>query len=182
MNFNKQVKSELSETELIALIIAFLEIHKFKLHNQENSKLIFKRGSLLKNMVTFNPLNWKSNVSIIINSSVVNYDWQIDSTFQAVTKQEETVWESFIRSFNKTIKSGKLSNKDTIEALKSNRKSIAGYLLYAILGGIIIGIPSGVIAYLTDIDSIASIGAASGAIAFLYWKIEKEKIKNKDGS
>lgn len=182
MNFNNQVKSELSNTELIDLVITFFDTHNFKLHTQEQSKLTFKKGSLLKNMATFNPLNWKSDISIKINNSVVDYNWQIDSTFQAVTKQEVTVWESFVRSFSQTIKSGKLSNKETIEALESNKKSIGGYILYAILGGIIIGIPSGIIAHLTGIDSIVSIGAASGAMASLYWKIEKEKIKNKDGS
>lgn len=107
---------------------------------------------------------------------------QIDSTFQTVTKQEETVWESFIANFNEKIKSGKLSTKETIEAIESNKKSIKGYIMFAILGGIIIGIPSGIIAYLTGDDSIMSIGVTSGSIGFLFWKIEKEKSKNQDRS
>ena len=62
MNFKNQVKSELSNTELINLIITFFDIYNFKLHTRDQSTLIFKRGSLLKNMVTFNPLNWRSNI------------------------------------------------------------------------------------------------------------------------
>lgn len=49
---------------------------------------------------------------------------------------------------------------------------------WALLGALIGGIPAGLIAYWTGINSIISIGAASGAIGLLTKKINDEKKKN----
>lgn len=176
MKFKNRVKSQLPNNELRQLTIRYFKEHKFTLHTNEKNKLMFKRGSLAQNMITFNPLKWKSFFLVVINNSDVDYECKVDSTFQAVTKQEEIVWETFVANFHSTIENGMISNQETKNALRANNKSIGGYLLYALLGGIILGIPSGFIAYYTGIDSIITIGAASGALGFLYWKIEKEKI------
>lgn len=177
MNIKNRVKSQLPDNVLKELIIRYFEEHNFKLDTNEQFKLTFKRGSLAKNMITFNPLNWKSILTVKVNNSEVDYNWKVDSTFQVVTKQEEKVWESFVSNFHTTIESGVLSNQDTQEALLTNKKSIKGYLLHAVMGAILFGIPSGLLAHYTGMAIIVSIGAASGALGFLYWKIEKEKAR-----
>ena len=64
------------------------------------------------------------------------------------------------------------------KTLKTTKRKNLKYLGWAVLGGLIGGLPSGLIAYWTGINTIASIGATSGAIALLTKKINDEKKKN----
>jgi hypothetical protein len=49
------------------------------------------------------------------------------------------------------------------------------YVGWALLGGLLGGVPTGFIAYWTGVDSIVSIGAVGGAIVLLTQKINDEK-------
>jgi hypothetical protein len=64
------------------------------------------------------------------------------------------------------------------KALITTKNNSLKYVAWAALGGIIGGIPAGLVAYWTEIHSIASIGAAGGAIALLTKKINDGKKKN----
>ena len=76
----------------------------FKLHSNNEDQLVFKRGSILLNMVTFNPLQWNSTITIEIADSVINSEFDINTDFQAVTLKEEQLWESFVSNFKESIR------------------------------------------------------------------------------
>lgn len=150
----------------------------FKLVKSDENSLQFKRGSVLNNMVTFNPLKWKSSINIKFEENIVKANFDINTIHQAVTLKEERLWQKFISNYQKTIETGKSLISENQLELKATKKSSWKYIGYAILGAIVFGIPSGIIAYLTGIESIVSIGAVSGALMFMMNKIEKERREN----
>ena len=174
MNFKEHIKSNLTKDQNISLIVEYFTTYGFELRSQNESRLIFGSGSILRNMLTFNPLNWKSETIIQLSDSEVILNSEINTMFQTVTKQEEAVWNTFIKSFRKTIENGKMELDANQESIEVNKSSSYGYLGYAVLGGFIFGIPSGFIAHFTGLDFIVSIGAACGAMCFVLWKRNRE--------
>ncbi|WP_089332009.1 hypothetical protein [Hymenobacter mucosus] len=61
------------------------------------------------------------------------------------------------------------------EIVKANKKNSLKYLGWALVGGLIGGIPAEFIAYVTDIDAIAAMGTAGGVLVLLNKKINNEK-------
>ena len=105
-----------------------------------------------------------------------NFD--INTIHQAVTLEEEKLWEKFISNYQKNIETGKSLISENKSALEATKKSSWEYIGYAVLGAIILGIPSGIIADLTGIESLVAIGAVSGALIFLMYRINKQKEEN----
>ncbi|MEL6942189.1 MAG: hypothetical protein AAFO82_05930 [Bacteroidota bacterium] len=150
----------------------------FKLVSSNKNSLQFRRGSMLRNMITFNPLKWKSSIQIEFHEENIVVNFDINTIYQIVTIREERLWANFISNYQRTIETGKsLIFENQIE-LKNTKKSSWKYIRYALLGAITFGVPSGIIAYLTDIESIVAIGTASGALTFMMNKINKEKEEN----
>ena len=133
---------------------------------------------MLRNMVTFNPLKWKSSIRIEFDKETVIANFDINTIHQAVTLKEEKLWGKFISNYQRTIETGKSFISENQSELKDTKKTTWKYIRYAILGAIIVGIPSGIIAHLTGIESIVTIGAVSGALIFMMNKINKEKEEN----
>lgn len=171
------MESKLPKEKIRALIIEYYQLHGFKLASQDDSQLVFKQGSTLRNMATFNPLKWKSETIIQFVRSDVTISSEISTSFQVVTAQEESVWQSFIASLQELILTGDLDPNANKESIEANKSSTKGYLGYAVLGSLLLGIPSGFAAHLTDMDSLVYIGASCGAMSFLFWKINMENQK-----
>jgi len=168
-------------TDLRELTIEYFKKSGFK-HNDKNTtdrKIIFRRGSITSNMWTFNPLNWKSEIDIEINGHEVNANFNINAAGQIPTNNDELLWETFIDNYQKYLRD---SNFDFLtensKTLKTTKNKNLKYLGWAALGGLIGGIPAGLIAYWTGINTVVSIGAAGGAIALLTKKINDDKKKN----
>src|SRR5688572_26761297 len=119
LNFNIQGSQELAYQR----ILNYFERQGFKLSKSTKDELVFKRGNTFLNMVTFNPLQWKSNVNITISNSEVNAVFDIDTSFQAVTLKEEQLWEHFINNFKNSV----LNEIDLVsinnELLKETKKN-----------------------------------------------------------
>ncbi len=180
MNYKNQVESPLSDNELKTLLIQYFNLHKFILASDMQSKLVFKCGSKIKNLVTFNPLKWKSETIINIENSIVEYECTVDASFQAVTIQEEKVWDTFIANLETTIERGKLSTQNIRAISQDNKRSIRTYILYVILGAVIFGIPSGIISHYTEINLFIFIGPSIGGLLFLFWKMINERNNYQD--
>ena len=70
----------------------------FKKFGESNQPLTYKKGSVLLNMVAFNPLNWKSTVTVTLKDQFVEAAFDINSMGQMVTPKEEScgTWSSKI--------------------------------------------------------------------------------------
>ena len=148
--------------------------------NSSETTIRFERGSIASNMWTLNPLKWKSEIDIQINGKEVIANFNINASGQIPTTKELQLWETFIANYQKYVCA---SNFDFLnensENLKSTKSNNLKYIGWAFIGALIGGIPSILIAKLTGIDSIASIGAALGAVVFLMIKIDGDKNKRK---
>ena len=143
-----------------------------------NDSLQFQRGSVLNNTITFNPLKWKSNIDIRFEGDLVRASFDINTIYQAVTFEEENMWDKFISNFQKSIETGESFISENNSALKATKQSAWKYIKYAILGALIFVVPSGVIAHYTGVTSITTVGAVIGSVIFLINKINQDKEDN----
>ncbi len=147
----------------------------FKLSSKKTGSLRFKRGSFMQNAITFNPLKWKSYISIELKKTTVIANFNINTVHQAVTKEEKETWDLFISNYQKNLESGESLISENRASLRSTKRSAWKYIGWAFLGVILYGIPSGLIAYITEIDEIFFVGAPAGTMHFLYGKIGRPK-------
>ena len=152
--------------------------HGFKLEQSTDSRLTFSRGSTLLNMVTFNPLKWKSKITIDFAPTKLVAGFDINTAGQIVTPKEERLWDGFIENYKQTLhKDFDYSSANRV-LLKDTKRNSLKYVGYAVVGGLLAGIPAGFIAYWTGIDEIVGMAAAGGALAMVTYQVEKEKKKN----
>jgi hypothetical protein len=178
MNQKIEFKSDKSIEELKRATTTYFTEQGFKLEIDDEKFLQFKRGNTLKNMVTFNPLKWKSVTQISFEEKKVIANFEINTIYQAVTFKEEKMWENFISNYQKTIETGKSFISENKKQLKETKKSQWIYVGYALLGAIVFGIPGGILTYFTGIESFTTMGAIGGSMYFMLNKINNEKDKN----
>ncbi len=179
---NKSIKFKVSEpTDLKELTIQYFIKSGF---NQKDSspterEIKFGRGSIASNMWTLNPLNWKSEIDIEFNGQEVKANLNINAAGTIPTNKDEILWQQFVDNYQKYLHD---SNFDFLfensKALRTTQRKNLKYLGWAILGALIGGIPAGLIAYWTGINTIVSIGAGAGTMALLIMKINDDKTKN----
>jgi hypothetical protein len=165
-------------TDLRKMTIEYFEKSGFKQFDNQSTetKIKFGRGSIASNMWTLNPLNWKSEIDIEFNGQEVKANFNVNAVGQIPTNKDELLWDTFIDNYQKYLRDSNFDflteNSKTLNTTKSKNLK---YLGWAIIGGLIGGIPAGLIAYWTGITIIVSFGAAGGAIALLTKKINDEK-------
>jgi hypothetical protein len=177
---HKKIEFTVSDnSDLTKGTIEYFKQSDFKyIDNTTDEKLRFKRGSIALNMWTFNPLKWKSEIDIEISGQKIRANFIINATGQIATQDEQKLWDSFIVNYKTYLNDNKFDFKtENKRTLSSTKKNSLKYVGWALLGALIGGIPAGLIAYWTGINSIISIGAASGAIGLLTKKINDEKKK-----
>ena len=147
--------------------------------NLADRKIRFERGSIASNMWTFNPLNWKSEIDVEIDGQEVKANFNINTAGQIPTNKDEMLWETFMDNYEKYLCDQNFDFlTENSKSLKIKKNKNIKYIGWAALGGLIGGIPAGMIAYWTGIHLIVSIGAAGGAIALMTKKINDDKKKN----
>lgn len=170
-----------NDGDLSAKVIEYFKKSGFKQvdRGSSGSKLVFERGSLFTNMVTFNPLNWKSEIEIFIEEEHVSANFHIDAIGQIPTSKDERLWDIFIGNFQKYLCDVNFDFQSENNALVRQTKSKnLTYIGWTLLGAVFGGIPAGFIAHSTGIHVVAAIGASLGAIAFLMMKIYSDKPEN----
>ncbi|MFD1188819.1 hypothetical protein [Pontibacter rugosus] len=147
----------------------------FRLAESSERFLSFKRGSFLLNMVTMNPLKWKSIINVEIGDEVVKAVFDIDTTSQLASVKEEELWDNFITNYREAI----IEDFNYVEAnnklLRSTLSGTRKFIGAAVVGAVAAWIPAAVIAHYTGIGSIGGIGATAGALGYLSYIIEKER-------
>jgi hypothetical protein len=176
----KKIKFTISDNyDLTERTIEYYKVSGFKRYDTDDENLKFGRGSVASNVWTFNPLKWKSEIEIKIAGQEISADFNINATGQIPTRMEEELWDSFIDNYKNYLTDNKFNFKaENARNLRSTKNNSLKYVGWALLGGLIGAVPSGVIAYLTGINLIVSIGAAGGAIGLLTKKINDAKKKN----
>ncbi len=132
-----------------------------------DKKMVFRRGSLLSNMFTFNPLKWKSVIEIEIQGQEVQLQLNVNTFGQAPTHKELALWDDFLTNIEAFMSHSNVDylqqNKAALKAVRKNNYRLLGWIL---VGVILAGIPATFLAIYTGIDSIAAIGSGIGALYF----------------
>jgi hypothetical protein len=147
----------------------------FKLTTQTDSSVSFTKGSKLQNVSSINPLNWKSTIDIMIVNNIMLADFNIDTTGQIVTPEEEALWNSFLEKYKVSVIDNMDVTNDIKAELKRTQQNTWKYVGWAFVGGVVGIIPCALLARLTGFDFIAPIGAAGGAILFMMNRINKDR-------
>ncbi|WP_200975294.1 hypothetical protein [Echinicola sp. 20G] len=150
----------------------------FRQTSRTENQITFKKGSTLRNMVTFNLLNWKSEVRATLQNDTVMVDFDINTTGQLITPREEKLWDMFIENYKTSVTDKVDMTSENQRHLRETKRDNVSYIKWALIGAIAFGIPFGFLAYFTDIGILASIGATAGGVSFVTFKINSERKKN----
>ncbi|HEY1038064.1 MAG TPA: hypothetical protein VGF30_01590 [Bacteroidia bacterium] len=161
----KPIEFEITDpTQVVEKTIHFFTRSEFKLVEQNGNNLKFKKGSILRNGFTFDPLKWKSDLTVEITGNKIKAKLDIANTGQSMGNKEEEVLDSFFKSYKLYVNEGLDFEKAHADAAQKIKKHGWNIVLWAVLGAVVIGVPAGIIAYLTGIKSILTTGAIFGAI------------------
>ncbi len=107
-------------------LILFFEKINFEVVLSKGGTLKFKKGSLTKNLFTFNALNVKSETNITLSpNGLVTGQIIVDLTGQMVTEHEVNLWKIFIKNIEEFIEKGiENRNKERRNKLLSIFKSL----------------------------------------------------------
>lgn len=175
----KQITFQVTDTSAAIEATRSLFIGQgFKVVEESEERIVFSKGSVLQNVASFNPLNWKSRVEVLIQNNTVNADFDINTTGQLVTPREESLWDTFVQKYQQAVVENVDVKPEISRELKGLRINTWKYVLWAFVGGLIVGAPFAFVAYLTGIDMLAPMGAAGGAILFMMNRINNDRQKN----
>ena len=118
-----QTEFEIEKTK--QLLIKYLKVNNFRVE-VINNRIIAKKGSTLGNMVTFNPLSWKSYQEFNIDTYEVILHSEVDDSFQMVTFNEKKIWPAFYQELEEVLKTGKINSKKLkqLNEIFQNKKAL----------------------------------------------------------
>jgi len=109
----------------------------FNLKFQDNTKLIFIRGSYFTNFWTFNPLKWKSNIEVSITDLEVKVTAIVHTVGQIVLTAEDRLWDEFLNNLKVYLTENidfKENNRNQLREVKKESIKFVGKIA---LGGLI---------------------------------------------
>jgi len=169
-----------ASAELQQRFITYFEKMGFKIAEQkvEAGKWRFEKGSHWGNAFTFNPLKWKSAVEVEIQAEQLTARFFMNTIHQFPTEHDEHLWDVFVAHFEKYLHQPAFDFKTAnAQALKVAKRKNRKYLGWALLGGLLLGIPTGFLAHWLNMPIIASMGAAAGGLALMSKKIKEDRAK-----
>jgi hypothetical protein len=185
MKFEINFTTDKSTGEVVASTTNYFVPQGFRLASNQFDTLVFVRGSQLANFYTFNPLNIQSKTSIHIKANeaatAVHAIFDINTAGQVITSKEEAIWQRFVNNYQGCILTGQDLLEQNQQLLQQGKKANLKYIGWAALGAILAGVPAVFVAYWVGISSIASMGAVAGGMGMMYYKINQDKEKEKNG-
>lgn len=128
MNFEVQIETRKETNTVTYLIKEYFRNQGFDISEEQNNSITFKRGSKFLNSITFNPLKWKSEITVLYETTQIIARFDIDTVNQLVTAKEEQLWITFIENFKNTIESGNSfiseNNKNVSSTIKHSWKLV----------------------------------------------------------
>ncbi len=128
MNFEVKIETRKDKDSVAYLTKEYFRNLGFDISEEQKNSITFKRGSKLLNSITFNPLKWKSEITVLYETTQIVARFDIDTVNQLVTAKEEQLWISFIENFKNTIESGNSfiseNNKNVSSTIKHSWKIV----------------------------------------------------------
>ncbi len=94
-----------------------------------------------------------------------------------MTPKEETLWDTFIENYKVSITNGLDLTTENQLQIQETRGDSLKYVKWALIGAFVFGVPSGILDYISGIDTLAPMGALIGAAFFIASKINQERKK-----
>ena len=168
----KQIQIIVTDTSLLPERIAdYFNRFGIIITDNNNDILKFKQNSSLLDAWKTNPLKWGSEILVTITDNKVLASFHIDTDAQMNTKEEESVWQTFIYNFEQYLTTGNFSNEKLESKILHNKKSRISYVSWAIFGAVIGGMVS--LLYKKWVDgnsSISFVFIPVFATLFLSWR------------
>ena len=137
----KQIQIIVTDTSVLAERIAnYFNQFGFIITDNNNDILKFKQKSSLLDAWKTNPLKWGSEIIVTIIDNKVLANFYVDTDAQMNTKEEESVWQTFIYNFEQYLTTGNFSNEKLESIILQNKKSRISYVSWAIFGAVIGGL------------------------------------------
>ncbi len=169
----------LSSDDIGKRVIDFLGRHNFTLSEATGSFLKFRQQASLLDAWKTNPIKWGSEISIAISHNSIKADFQVDTTAQMNTAEEDAVWQTFIKDFQAHVTTGATESSQLELMISQNKKTRLSYFAWAISGALIGGILALLYTKLTNNHSTISLLIIPVvATTFLSWKINVTKAKD----
>jgi hypothetical protein len=176
----KQIQIIVTDTSVLPERIAdYFNQFGFIITDTNNDILKFKQNSSLLDPWKTNPLKWGSEIIVTIIDNKVLANFYVDTDAQMNTKEEESVWQTFIYNFEQYLTTGNFSNEKLESKILHNKKSWISYVSWAIFGAVIGGMVS--LLYKKWVDGNSSISVVFIPVfvtLFLGWRKNWGKIKN----
>jgi hypothetical protein len=168
----KQIQITVTDTSVLPERIADY-FNRFGIIITENNNgfLKFKQNSSILDAWKSNPLKWGSEITVSIIDNKVLASFHVDTDAQMNTKEEESVWQTFIYNFEQYLTTGNFSNEKLESKILHNKKSRISYVSWAIFGAVIGGMVS--LLYKKWVDgnsSISFVFIPVFATLFLGWR------------
>ena len=187
--FDNSLKSNQVERQIIVVvsdtiqlaerIIGYFKTFEFKLIEEDKNLLKFRQHASLLDTWKTNPLKWGSEIHISLNDNNVIATFHVDTCSQIKTKEEETVWITFIDTFQNYLTYGEISNQKLTATILDSKRSRLSYFSWSILGALTGGLLGLLYNRLTGTTSILSIFLIPVlATFFLRWRLTYVKKKN----
>lgn len=159
-------------------IIYYFTHSGFMLLQKEENEFKFNHTSSIFNTWYFNPLKWKSNITVNITTQQIKVDCKIDNDAQMNSWEEENVWNAFLKNFELYL----LNNIDfTVAnsiAIRESRKSALKYIGWAATGAILGGAISILLSEKTGMTISTYLLIPFCALLLLNNRIRNKKIKS----
>jgi hypothetical protein len=176
----KQIQITVTDTSVLPERIAdYCKQFGFIITDNNNGILKFKQNSSLLDAWKTNPLKWGSEIIVTIIDNKVLANFYVDTDAQMNTKEQESVWQTFIYNFEQYLTTGNFSNEKLESKILHNKKSRISYVRWAIFGAVIGGLVS--LLYKKWVDgnsSISFVFIPVFATLFLGWRRNWGKMKN----
>jgi len=170
-------KSSLQLLELKSSVISFFRDLDYIKIDDKNSSIQIRRGSKFKNGFTFNPLKWKSDITINfeeINNIIHIYgSFKINTKKQVVTEKDITLWNQVFENFENLILNGKSDSNFLIKKSKEIRNSNIKLALWILFGAVTGAVISMYPAVKFELPILIPLFVIGGAIFFLIFGLRK---------
>lgn len=175
----KHIKFGISnEDRLQEKISEYFDQSGFNLVDKRDNVFKFVHGSSFFETWIFNPLKWKSEITVAIRKDELTANFSIDTSAQMNTFEEEAVWDTFIENFELFLTRNIDFKKTNQVAVKKSRRSGFAYVGWAISGAVIGGITGMLLSHLTGMDLFNYIGVPIGGGLLFANRIKHQKTKN----
>ena len=155
-----------SPEDVRKITLEYFTSQGFKIVEDNVKFLQFEKGSTLDNFFAFNPLSWKSKVTIEITEGKVQMLANISTIGQVVSKKEAELWDTFILNYKNSVDHNEPivweNELATHDVYRSNKRI---YFISSI-GAILFGVPCFWLQFKYTINWLGFAGIFGGSMLF----------------